>query len=67
MTQEIKIQAIKRKLTDLGVNPAFIDIFGNEVAVSYDELEAKHTQALADFIKSQQVSHTDKSIFILAA
>jgi hypothetical protein len=67
MEQEIKIQAIKRKLIDLGINSAFIDIFGKEVAVSYDELDAKHTPELAAFIKSHNVSHTDKSLFILAA
>jgi hypothetical protein len=67
MQQEIKIQAVKRKLVDLGINPAFIDIFGKEVAVCYDELEAKHSAALEAFIKSQNVSHTDWSLFILAA
>ena len=65
--QEIKIQSIKRKLIDLGVSASMIDIFGKEVAVTYDALEVADTPELASFIKSQIVSHTDKSLFILAA
>ena len=64
--REIKIQSIKRKLIDFGVSASMIDVFGKEVAVTYDALEAADTPELASFIKSQRVSHTDKSLFILA-